>query len=169
MAEGAGVEVEDILLINARTEILKLAGRSAAGRGAEEADGCTGAVLLPEATRDGALVHGQNWDWKIECAETGVVLKVRREDVPDYLTFTEAGGLARSGLNAAGIAITANNLECDRDYCQIGVPLALLRRKVLESEHLAAALGAVSATPKSASNNMMVSHASGVAISFRQK
>src|SRR3546814_18654396 len=135
MAEGAGVEVEDILLINARTEILKLAGRSAAGRGAEEADGCTGAVLLPEATRDGALVHGQNWDWKIECAETGVVLKVRREDGPDYLTFTSAGGLARSGLNAPGHAITANNPACDHDYCHSRVPLDRLPSQSLASEH----------------------------------
>ena len=43
----------------------------------------------------------------------------------------------------AGIAITANYLECDRDYRQVGVPLALIRRKVLEQEHLALAMRAV--------------------------
>jgi isopenicillin-N N-acyltransferase-like protein len=94
------------------------------------------------------------------------VLRVRREDGPDILTFTEAGGLARSGLNAAGIAITANYLESDRDYRDIGVPLALIRRKVLLQEHVALAMRAVYATPKSASNNMIISHAGGVAIDF---
>jgi len=94
------------------------------------------------------------------------VLRVARDDGPDLLTFTEAGGLARSGMNAAGIAITANYLESDRDYRQLGVPLALLRRKALEQQHLALAMRIVYATPKSASNNVMVSHAGGVAIDF---
>ena len=123
-------------------------------------------VALPDATSAGRLIHAQNWDWKAECAETAVILCVRREDGPDLLTFTEAGGLARSGFNAAGIAITANYLESDRDYRQLGVPLALIRRKVLESEHVALAMRAVYVTPKSAANNMMVSHVGGVAIDF---
>lgn len=169
IAEGADVPFEQIALLNARTEILKLGSRPdlrARLAAAEDPDGCTGVVALPGATRDGRLIHAQNWDWKAECAETAVVLRIRRDDGPDLLTFTEAGGLARCGLNAAGIAITANYLESDRDYCQIGVPLALIRRKVLESEHLALAMRAVYATPKSPSNNMIVSHAGGVAIDF---
>jgi len=170
IAEGAGLDFEAIVLLNARTEILKLGGRAAerAGEAREPAspEDCTGVVALPSATQSRRLIHAQNWDWKVECAETAVVLSIRREDGPDLLTFTEAGGLARSGLNAAGIAITANYLESDRDYRQTGVPLALIRRKVLESEHLALAMRAVYATPKSAANNMIVSHAGGIAIDF---
>jgi len=169
IAEGAAVPFEEIVLLNARTEILKLGAHPELRvklAATEDPDGCTGVVALPGATRDGRLIHAQNWDWKAECAETAVVLRIRRDDGPDLLTFTEAGGLARCGLNAAGIAITANYLESDRDYCQIGVPLALIRRKVLESQHLALAMRAVYATPKSPSNNMIVSHAGGVAIDF---
>ena len=162
IAVGADVAFEDIVLLNARTEILQLARRQSD----PEPDGCTGCVALPGTTRDGVLIHAQNWDWKAECAETAVVLRIHRDDGPDILTFTEAGGLARSGLNAAGIAITANYLESDRDYRQSGVPLALLRRKVLEQEHVALAMQAVYCTAKSASNNMIVSHAGGVAIDF---
>jgi isopenicillin-N N-acyltransferase like protein len=169
IAEGAQVPFADVALLNARTEILKLAQRPARReqlQAQDEPDGCTGVVALPEATQAGQLIHAQNWDWKKECAETAVVLRIRREDGPDLMTFTEAGALARSGLNAAGIAITANYLESDRDYRQLGVPLALIRRKVLESEHLALAMRAVYATRKSAANNMIVSHAGGVAIDF---
>lgn len=169
IADGSGRPLEDIVLLNARTEVLKLAARPdlrAKLAAAEDPDGCTGVVALPAATRDGRLIQAQNWDWKAECAETAVVLKIRRDDGPDILTFTEAGGLARCGLNAAGISITANYLESDRDYRQVGVPLALIRRKVLESEHLALAMRAVYATPKSPSNNMMVSHCAGVSIDF---
>ena len=169
IAEGAGVPFEDIVLLNARTEILKLAARPdlrARLAREDDPDGCTGVVVLPGASKAGRLIHAQNWDWKRECAETAVVLKVRRDDGPDLMTFTEAGALGRCGFNAVGIAITANYLESDRDYRQVGVPLALIRRKVLENEHLALAMRAVYCTKKSAANNMIVSHREGVAIDF---
>jgi isopenicillin-N N-acyltransferase-like protein len=173
ISEGAGVDLADVALLNARTEILKLAKRPEFLAAEAGNDACTGLVALPSATASFTLLHAQNWDWKKECAETAVVLKILREDGPDILTFTEAGGLARSGLNGAGIAITANYLQSDRDYRELGVPLALIRRKVLEQEMLAMAMHAVYVTPKSGSNNMMVSgtragspHADGVAIDF---
>ncbi|KLK94607.1 peptidase C45 [Microvirga vignae] len=168
IAEGVGVALESIVLLNARTEILKLSRRPAAEWDAldDEPDGCTGVVAMPEVTKEGHLIHAQNWDWKAECAETAVVLKIKRDDGPDILTFTEAGALARSGFNAAGIAITANYLETDRDYQRLGVPLALIRRKVLEQKQLAASMHAVYTTRKSAANNMIVSQANGIAIDF---
>lgn len=167
IAEGAGVEYAAIVLLNARTEILKLADRRRKGIPTEiDPDGCTGLAVMPEAAAEGRVIHAQNWDWKAECAETAVVLRVLREDGPDVLTFAEAGGMARSGMNSAGISITANYLESDRDYKQIGVPLALLRRKALEQERLAHAMRIVYATPKSASNNVMVSQTGGIAIDF---
>jgi isopenicillin-N N-acyltransferase like protein len=168
IAEGADVPFEDVVLLNARTEILKLARPEVRARlkAPDEPDGCTGVVVLPKAAASGRLIHGQNWDWKRECAATGVVLKVRRDDGPDLMTFTEAGALGRCGFNAVGIAITANYLESDRDYRQAGVPLALIRRKVLECEQLALAMRTVYCTRKSAANNMIVSHRDGVAIDF---
>ncbi|MDE5441651.1 acyl-CoA--6-aminopenicillanic acid acyltransferase [Bradyrhizobium sp. CSA207] len=168
IAEGADVPFEDVVLINARTEIIKLANPAIRARRKtpEDPDGCTGVVVLPQAAGSGRLIHAQNWDWKRECAETAVVLKVRRDDGPDVMTFTEAGALGRCGFNSVGIAITANYLESDRDYRQVGVPLALIRRKVLENEHLALAMRAVYCTKKSAANNMIVSHREGVAIDF---
>jgi len=167
IAKGADIPFEHILLLNARTEVLQLAARRANKRPVDPVpDGCTGVIVLPSATSHGKLIHAQNWDWKVECAETAVVLHVRRDDGPDVLTFTEAGGLARAGMNAAGIAITGNYLESDRDYQRLGVPLALIRRNALEQEHLALAMKAIYCTEKSASNNMMVSHAEGVAIDF---
>jgi isopenicillin-N N-acyltransferase-like protein len=163
IAEGAGVAFAHIVLLNARTEILKLAAKMAAEK---DPDGCTALVAMPSITADGKLIHAQNWDWKVECADSSVVLKIHRDDGPDILTFTEAGALARAGFNSAGIAITGNYLQCERDYSQVGVPLALIRRKVLQQSHLALAMGAVYGTPKSASNNIIVSQAEGIAIDF---
>lgn len=163
IAEGADLAFERVVLINARTEIIQMARLES---GADDPDGCTGAVILPERSATGRLIHGQNWDWKAECAETAVVLRVERDDGPDILTFVEAGGLARCGMNAAGICVTANYLESERDYRTPGVPLALIRRKVLEQEHMAFAMKAVATTPKACSNNMMLSHVGGFAIDF---
>jgi isopenicillin-N N-acyltransferase-like protein len=96
-----------------------------------------------------------------------VVLRIRRDDGPDILTFTEAGGLARSGLNSAGIGLTANALECDRDYQRgPGVPLPFIRRKVLESAYLAQAVHTIFSTPRLGSNHMAVSHCEGEAVGF---
>lgn len=162
IAAGANVDLSSILLVNARTEIIQLAKRE---KGVpEEPDGCTGAVLMPEVTRDGTLIHGQNWDWNADCADTSVVLRIRRADGPDLLTFTEAGGLARSGFNSAGIGITANYLESDRDYRELGIPLPFIRRRALEAAHFSHALKFVATTPKSGSNNMMLSTAEGFAV-----
>jgi isopenicillin-N N-acyltransferase like protein len=164
IAEGSGEPFAGVLLMNARTEMV-VGARKELERSTP--DGCTAALALPEASADGVLLHGQNWDWRAECAETGVVLRIRRDDGPDVLTFTEAGGLARSGLNSAGIGLTANALECDRDYQRgPGVPLPFIRRKVLESAFLAQAVRTIMSTPKLGSNHMAVSHCGGEAFGF---
>ena len=97
IAEGAGLPLARIALINARTEVLQLARRRTQTV-EDDPDGCTGAVVLPEASATGQVIHGQNWDWKAECLETAIVLRILRDDGPDILTFTEAGGLAPKRL-----------------------------------------------------------------------
>lgn len=167
IASGAAISFDEVVLLNARTEVLRLAAPNTGRKVVDtEPDGCTAVVILPETAANGHLIHAQNWDWKHECAETAVVLRVRRDDGPDLITFTEAGGLARAGFNTVGVAITGNYLESDRDYLELGVPLALIRRKALEQEHLAQSIRLVYATAKSASNNMVVSHAQGLVINF---
>lgn len=169
IAAGAQTEFERIVLVNARTEILQLA-RIENERGLtlheDDPDGCTGVSLLPQATADRSLLHALNWDWKVECAETAMVLCIRREDGPDVLTLTEAGSLARAGMNACGLTVTANYLESSRDYTSLGVPHALIRRKILESAHLALAIRTICCTAKSSSNNLLLGHVDGFSIDF---
>lgn len=171
IADGAGLPLDAIIIINARTEIVakaRLLARKAVDEAQEArmADGCTGAIILPGRTASGGVIQGQNWDWNPECVHTAIVLRVRREDGPDLMTFVEAGGLGRHGLNSAGICITGNYLRSNRDYSQEGVPLALVRRKALEQEDLALAMQFVAVTPKACSTNMMLSHNDGFGINF---
>ena len=163
IAAGAKVPLEDIILINARTEMM-YGARAAASVQSMLVEGCTGLVALPGATRDGRLIHAHNWDWRAECADTGIILCVRREDGPDVLTFVEAGGLARQGFNSAGLGLTGNFLQSDRDFKAPGAPLALVRRKMLECGGMAAAMKVLWSHPRACSNNLMLSHADGEAI-----
>ncbi|NYT82881.1 acyl-CoA--6-aminopenicillanic acid acyltransferase [Alcaligenaceae bacterium] len=161
IAEGAGIPFEHVVAINARRELLMHAKMQPDNLAP---DGCTAAVVLPERSADGVLMHGQNWDWRVECADTCIVMKIRQEQGPDMLVFTEAGQLARSGFNAAGIAITGNNLESDRAALRNGVPIPFIRRKALETPHYAHAIRAVYRSPKAVANNMMLSHRDGEAL-----
>lgn len=169
IAEGAKVEFEAVVLLNARTELLHEArevARHARKWERRAPDGCTGLVVMPSAAADRRLIHALNWDWKAECAETSIVLHVRREDGPDVLTFAEAGAVARAGVNSAGIAITANYIESDRDFQTPGIPLPFVRRKALEAETYAEAIDVIVSTEKLISNNLILSHRDGVAIDF---
>jgi len=166
IAEGAGVTLEDVIFINCRTEMMFGAGAMIDAAAAKE-DGCTAVIVLPEASADGALIHAHNWDWREECVDTGVVLKIRRDAGPDMLIFVEAGGLARHGLNAAGLSVTGNYLACDRDYRTGGrTPLALIRRKLLEAGNLAEAMRTAWRHARACSTNVMLAHAPGEAVNL---
>jgi isopenicillin-N N-acyltransferase-like protein len=170
IARGAEVDFRDIVLLNARTEILKIAANAdllPGLRDAVEPDACTSVVVEPKASSEGNLIHAHNWDWKMEAADAVVVLRVRSMDGPDCLLFTEAGAVCRFGMNTLGVAITANYLESERDYERIGVPLTMIRRRLLQEPQFALGLSCVYTTPKSGSNNMLVSEANaGLALDF---
>lgn len=166
IADGAGVTLEDIVFINCRTEMM-FGARTMIGADAEKSDGCTAVIVLPEASADGQLIHAHNWDWREECADTGVVLRIRRDTGPDMLIFVEAGGLARHGLNASGISVTGNYLGCDRDFRTGGrTPLALIRRKFLEAGNLADAMRTAWGHPRACSTNVMLADAAGEAVNL---
>jgi isopenicillin-N N-acyltransferase-like protein len=165
MAEGAGVSVEDIVLVNCRTEMMF--GHNALGAAREVLDdGCTGLVVLPGASANGRLMHAHNWDWREACVDTGIVLKVLKHgDGPDMLMFTEAGTLGRHGFNSAGLSLSGNFLTSDRDYKNAAdVPLGLLRRKILECKTITAAMRVLFTTRRFCSNNLMLAHADGEAV-----
>jgi isopenicillin-N N-acyltransferase-like protein len=165
IAAGAGASIEDVILVNCRTEMLFGHDALGAARDALD-DGCTGVVVLPGAAKSGRLMHAHNWDWHAGCLDTGIVLRVLREGQgPDMLMFTEAGTLGRHGFNSAGLSLSGNFLTSERDYRVPGdVPLGLLRRKMLESANMTGALRMLFNTRRFCSNNLMLAHADGEAV-----
>jgi isopenicillin-N N-acyltransferase-like protein len=160
IASGAGVRIEEILALNCRTEIIY----GSLGETDEPTDGCTGAIALPDVTASGHVLHGQNWDWRDDCADTIIVLRIAYEDGLQVLTQTEAGIVARCGLNSSGIALTGNFLRCDRDNSPGGIPIPFVRRRVLEQTTFCDAMEVALKAPKSFSTNLMISDAGGECI-----
>lgn len=157
IADGAGRAFEDIFLLNARSEILF--------NPQVLAQECTTIAALPEVTKNGETLLAQNWDWYNEVVNCQVILKIGpREAKPALITFTEAGQLAKIGLNAAGIGLVVNNLTSDQP--RAGVPWIFLTRRVLESSSLAQALGYVLNAGRAHSINFLIGYAAGEAVNL---
>lgn len=160
VADGAGISREQIFALNARTEILYGAGSPETGAD----DGCTSIAVLPRHTATGHTLLGQNWDWHPEQRAFSLLLLTRDERDFAVLTLAEAGMLAKSGVNSAGLGVCANLLVCDRDGTPGGVPYHVLLRGALESDAMATALRAICPAPRSASGNFLIADAGGEAI-----
>ena len=166
IAEGAELEYSDIVAINSRTELLYGGFGTRPAVPDADVDGCTVAVALPGTTADGHLLQAQNWDWRDECADSSIVLKLVPDDGPRMLIFVEAGLMARVGFNDAGIAISGNFLECEQDGTRSGVPVPVVRREALTHRSLGHALNTVYTSERAFSINLLLSHRDGEAINL---
>jgi isopenicillin-N N-acyltransferase-like protein len=173
VGEGAGVPVEEVYALNARTELLYSAAavsmripKAAPDEGVD--GGCTVIGVLGTHTATGHLLIGQNWDWHPDQRDAMVLLSTRDERGHSVLALTEAGMLAKTGLNSAGLGVCVSMLGCDRDGLDMtstglaaapGVPYHVLLRAVLEADSLTWASRAVCRSPRNASINLMIGHA----------
>lgn len=157
LAAGAGVVIEEIYALNARTELLY----GTAPDGAN--GGCTSVGVLGTHTASESLLLGQNWDWHPDQRDAMVLLATRDERGQDVLVLAEAGMLAKTGLNSAGVGVCVNMLGCDRDGLprtgEPGVPYHVLLRAVLEADNLAWATRVACRSPRNASINLLVGQA----------
>lgn len=158
LAEGAEQPIEHITALNARTEMLF-------GTGYRD-EGCTSVAVLGRHTVDGHTLLAQNWDWNPEQGPITFLLATRDSDGFSVLTLAEAGMLAKSGLNSAGIGVCANLLVSDRDAGGVGVPYHYLLRGVLQAQRMGRAHRKVLDVPRISSGNLLIADAGGEAINF---
>lgn len=156
VAEGSGQAAEYIFALNARTEILY-------GHTTRD-DACTSIAVLPSHTARRHAMLGQNWDWHPEQKDLTFLLATCDEDGFTVLTLAEAGMVAKTGLNSAGIGVCANLLVSDRDRGGDGVPYHLLLRGVLQSRTMADAHKAALGHSRISSGNLLIADDWGEAI-----
>jgi isopenicillin-N N-acyltransferase-like protein len=169
IADGAGEPVAAILALNVRTELMAgvptgfahpegpaaLARNRALGvpQHADEApvvpvtfgahsidDGeCTTVAAQPATTAHGGTLLAQTWDWQGDQRGACVLLRVEAPGQPALLTMTEAGMLAKIGINSAGVAVGLNLLRSHSDGREVGMPVHVLLRKMLQAGSFAEA------------------------------
>ncbi len=148
VADAARQELIDIVMLNVRYELLYFqysvlpVGRP---------DGCTAFALLPEATSNGHLLIGENWDWIPEVQ--GAVVRT-----PQTLSFTEAGIVGgKIGLNAAGIGLTVNGLlSTDDNWSQPVAPFHVRCHDILRADSLDEAARVITGVRRACSTNFML-------------
>lgn len=164
MAEGSGQTLGSLMALNCRTEILPatfladtphlkdaaqaaLAANRAAGLPdwLEQAawdqalhDGeCTAMGVTAAASRTGQAWLAQNWDWMGRQRQALVVLHTQGPSGQSITTLTEAGMLAKIGINQSGFALGLNILRSVRDGSRLGVPVHVLLRHLLDCDSVA--------------------------------
>jgi isopenicillin-N N-acyltransferase-like protein len=168
IAEGAGLDLLDVLAINVRTEIM-FAAEARRATGGDGSPGrlpaeCSAFAVAAPPGRPGPTLTGQNWDWLPHASDTVVVLEARQDDGPDFVTVVEAGLLAKTGMNSAGLGLVTNALVSGDDAGTPGVPYHLLLRAILDSANVSDALIALQEGIRSSSANYLITHESGVAV-----
>lgn len=159
IADGAGLSLLDVVVINARTELLS----SAPLRGASKGE-CTSMAILPPATSGGDVLLAQTWDWLSLCADTTLLLRVEQPGAPTVLTLAEAGQLAKIGMNEAGFGLCLNILK--GHYWRYGVPIHVVIRAMLSSPTIHTATGELYRQPRGASSHFLVAHRDGFAAGY---
>lgn len=164
IGEGAGVDFEDVLAINVRTEVMFAAKARKAAKAGRSAGECSAFVVLPEASANGHTLIGQNWDWLLHCFETVVVLEAIQDDGPDFVSVVEAGLLAKTGMNSSGIGLVTNALVTEADAGEPAVPYHVALRAILDAETITDAHVALQQARRSSSANYLIGHRDGIAV-----
>jgi isopenicillin-N N-acyltransferase like protein len=154
VAAGSGFEHDEILALNARSEI---------ALSARFADGCTAFAAFGRATADGGTVLCQNWDWRPSVRESMVVLLLEQPGKPSLTMLTEAGIIGKLGFNSAGLGVCLNAIVTDR-LNTAGTPLHVVLRSILDSRTLSDAIGAVANADIACAANFLVAQRSGAAV-----
>ncbi|WP_173915226.1 C45 family peptidase [Halobacillus sp. Marseille-Q1614] len=147
VAEGAGVEFEDILALNARSEIAL-----ANYKGAVFADGCTAMSVAPPLNQD--IIIGQNWDWKSSQKDSLLLLDIKQENKPDITMVTEGGMIGKIGFNSAGLGLCFNAVLTDKKSDEVPIHLGL--RSVLNSYSLHEAISKIKGGQMASSASFLI-------------
>jgi len=156
IADGAKARLEDVVAINARTEMMFKEGvKLMHGE-------CTSLAATSESTTNHHTMIGQNWDWMPQIQKNCVLLEIEQASKPDVITFTEAGVVGKIGMNSDGIGLCCNLLVGAQTVP--GVPFHLLCRGILNSSSMGDAVGVIFGNQSGACGNFLIGHGDGEAI-----
>src|SRR5437867_12769078 len=156
VAAGSGQEILDITALNVRYELMYSQFSKIGLKPVPKTFGCTAFATLPTAVENGHLMMAQNWDWIPEV--NGLLLKVRNENGPDVLSFTEAGVVGgKLGLNSEGLGLLINGIVSSKDdWARLKKPFHVRCWEILRSKTLGKAARIVSQGDRNCSANFIL-------------
>lgn len=161
IAEGAGVNFEDVAVLNAMEAVTM---------DALHLTKCTSMAVNGQMTADGHVLMAHNEDWLPEDEGNVYLLHAEPNDEPPFLAMTYGGLIPNIGFNAYGVA-----QACDSVYpndSRIGVPRLFVSRAVLASKTPGEAIRKALIPRRAAGYNHLIAHESGelynVEVSARQ-
>jgi isopenicillin-N N-acyltransferase like protein len=125
---------------------------------------CTSFAVDSTRCADGNTRVAQNWDWMGYQRQNVIILRVKHDAGsawPDYLTLTEAGILAKIGVNEHGLAIGLNILRANNDREQMGIPVHIFQRLALDCADVNAVASLAKSLKFAASSNAILGDAGG--------
>ncbi|GAA0428277.1 C45 family autoproteolytic acyltransferase/hydolase [Lentibacillus halophilus] len=149
VAEGSGMTFEDVLALNARSEIA-LTGDAHTSF----SDGCTSISTCSPVTND--TIMGQTWDWKGSQKDSLLMLNIEREDRPNVSMITEAGIIGKIGCNDHAIGVGLNALHSSQKTK--GIPIHLGLRSILDTSSLHEAMANVQEGQMASAANFMIGY-----------
>jgi isopenicillin-N N-acyltransferase-like protein len=160
IADGAQVDLADMLAVNVRTEIM-FSSRVRNALALLAPDECSSFGC---AAPDRHVVVGQNWDWSPFAVDTVVVLRSDPDDGPAFVTVVEAGLLAKFGVNSEGLALMTNALGSSEDVGDPGVPYHVLLRALIECADVEEGLKRIDGSVRASSANYLLADATGAVV-----
>jgi isopenicillin-N N-acyltransferase-like protein len=160
LAKGADLSLEEVVALNIRYELIwgaRISPQFVPG-------GCTSITAMPEVTRDGHTIIGQNWDMAPVHFEQGIILTIEQAGKPKVVLSTEAGLIGMKGMNSEGIGICVNCLVSSKDRLEPSTPFLLMIRGALNAENFTRSLKAVLGTRTAVSGNILIACREGEAI-----
>jgi isopenicillin-N N-acyltransferase like protein len=152
LAEGAGITLAEALAVNIRGELRKAA-----------AEGCTTYVIGRRGTANREILAGQNSDMGQQSIDLGYILHLKPKAKPQVLIWTFGGMIGYHGMNSAGVAIFENALSETGDVPsgRFAMPHYPVKRMILESSSVEAALGLFQKIPLASNKNYVMCDGSG--------
>lgn len=154
IAHGAKVTLEEILFLNARSELMSM------GRALENMTGeCTAIGLTGERTFSGKPILAQNWDWHERVLQTSAIFRIEPEQQPKAVFLAEAGQVGKIGVNEKGVGVLLNILIIEG--MESGLPVHVLLRLVLGAKDTAAAVALVVNAQRAGASHFLIGDKSG--------
>ena len=153
-AEGANVTPEEVMLINARSEVPHLLAGQRSNPSALE--GCTTIAIEKERASNNVGAIGQNWDNDAEMSPFSYVITRRPTGKPAFMSFSQAGIIAYMGFSEAGIGVAMNALPGGKrsPHLPPGLPWYFTVRGVYEATDLDGVIAAVERSTRARSGNL---------------